>query len=141
MFTFEERPSLGFVVFKKVSFGDDDAVLGNFNRRSFSYNHQLKPCRLITDEEGNQKLIYNALGLSKEDIQVKVKTYNGENWLTIHSDKVDNYGNDLGINNEIPMIKEIDVKNIKAKTENGILIIDLPIKDKYKKKEIEVKIE
>jgi len=127
--------------FLKVNFGDLEAVLDNFFREEFSYSHNLKPARLIKDKDGTNVLLYNVVGLGKDDIKIKFQSEYGQKKLHIEGHREDEFGEVYTFKNTFPVTKMIDESKVKAKVENGILKLWLPTKNEYLEKEIDISIE
>ena len=129
------------IFFRTMAFSEVDSILDSFLKKDFHYQHDLKPARLMQGEnEDEQILAYNCVGLSREDIKVTVKTERGVDYLQIEGYRKDRYNLEFSIKNSFMIRKHIDTEKISANVENGVLYIKLTVKDEFKNKEKTVSI-
>lgn len=117
-----------------------DEVLG-WDKRYYAFNRPILDQRPFYDlKTGDDKdiLVFNCVGLGKDDIAVKVIKEGQTNYLTINGEKKDELLEkpyNLKARFSIDMDK---ISNIKYKVENGLLYITLYHK---KPEKLDVKIE
>lgn len=112
-----------------------------------SHSHSLKPRIDISEDDGNFNVIAELAGIPKENISISV---DNDNTLTIKGKRehIKDEATKI-LRNEIikgeferkfELPEDIERESIKAKFDNGLVLISIPKKEPVKPKEIELEL-
>lgn len=116
----------------------DEIVPFDWDKNSYKFNRAEKDMHPYSTLNNGKEVIitHNILGIDKKDLKISKEIENGKSFITIQGKTKDTItGKEYSIDSRFNIDEStLDFSNVKAKTQNGLLYITIPIKKKEDKK-------
>ena len=116
----------------------NEIVPFDWDKNSYKFNRAEKDMHPYSTLNNGKEVIvtHNILGIDKKDLKISKEIENGKSFITIKGKTKDAItGQEYSIDSRFSIDEStLDFTSVKAKTQNGLLYITIPVKKKEDKK-------